>query len=335
MLVCVYEDRPHQIAGVKLLVSSLAKHCPEWRVWLTCPEVNDRFRAWVSRYPQVRLIEQRLEGSGSFNVKPSVLLAALEAGEEECVWMDTDVIVNGEIGSLLAESAETVVVTQDPWEYASGSSYRAATWGLAVGRDLPGPLNSSVVRVTFHHLHLLKAWQGLTRQPAYLEEQSKPVYLRDGNSLSDQDLLSAVLASEEFSKFPVRRLRHGEEILQHHGAGAYGVRWRWLTFVRGLPPLLHAMGTVKPWQMVDKPAIVTQPRSYYERMYLELSPYVHVARQYRETIEEPSKWMDVQTITGQISRMTSFNHPSFKGMTQAILHQIVYRLKSQVKRTIS
>jgi hypothetical protein len=61
---------------------------------------------------------------------------------------------------------------------------------------------------------------------AYLLEQEKRTEDRDHDMLSDQDVLSALLASLEFRDIAVHLL-HGSEILQHHGAGAYGLRQKW------------------------------------------------------------------------------------------------------------
>lgn len=329
MLICLYEDRPQQLPGVKLAVLSTVAHCPDWQISLTVPTADERFCQWVAQFPQVQLSQQRPAGAGSYNVKPAILLSALASGADECVWFDTDVIVNGLPTALLNLSDDTVVVTQDPWEYPSGSSHRATTWGFQVGRDLPGSLNSAVVRVTQQHIGLLTAWLQLTQRPDYLESQTKPIHQRHGHKLSDQDLLSALLASTEFSKFPVKRLMHGVDILQHHGAGAYGLPQRMRTLKHGLPPLLHAMGTVKPWLMPEHPSLVNDFRGYYERVYLELSPYLHVARQYRHVMDESCPWMDIQTTVGHVSKMVSFSHPGLMGMTQATLHRATMALRTQ------
>ncbi len=348
MLICIYEDRPKQMVGVKLLILSLTKHCPNLRISLISPKVEPQFRQWLTSYPQVELQEKKLTGSGSYNIKPAVLLDNLKRGEEECVWIDTDIIINGDITPLLEESAETVIVTQDPWEYPSGSTYRAQTWKLEVGRDLPGAFNSSVVRVTHYHIALMEAWLKLTQDPEYLRQQTMPARLRNGNMLSDQDIISALLASKNFSHFPVKRLQHPQEILQHHGAGAYGFSERLITLTNGLPPFIHAMGTIKPWQIVDEEVMIKKLelahksrllqilRIYYEQFYIELSPYVHLAQQYRETMEEPDSWLVNHSPAVSLSMLLSGNHPSLKGAIQASVHQMLLVIKSfkkQLKKT--
>ena len=322
MLVCLYEDRPTQVAGLKILLLTLDRYCPAWPIRLRFPGIADSFRTWLKRFSQVSLYEEKLSSSGSYNVKPAVLLDGLTGGTTtSCLWLDTDVFVNRNLAFIDAFPPEVVVVTQDPWEYSDGSTHRCATWGLKPGRSLPGPLNTAVVRVTRHHERLLRAWQSSILTERYLQEQAKPAIQRDQHMLGDQDAISALLASQEFSSIPVRRLMHSTEILQHLGAGAYGPFQRWLNLLHGMPPLIHAMGAVKPWNMPDRPNLFHSPRDYYERSYLELSPYVHSARKFRAVLDEEVGWLDIHTLYGMAGTLVAFNRPSLKGLVQAALHR--------------
>ncbi len=323
--VCLYEDRPRQVPGLKILLLTLRRFCPSWPVRLRFPAIPHSFRAWLRGFPQVELGEERLPASGSYNVKPSVLLDGLSAGAESCLWLDTDVLVNGSLDFVAAVAPETMVVSQDPWEYGDGSTHRCETMGLTAGRSLSGPINSALVRVTRRHEEFLRAWLGLVSTEVYLAEQAKPVERRNPHMLGDQDVLSALLASREFAAIPLRRLLHGREMLQHHGAGAYRPGLRWSNLVHGMPPLIHAMGTVKPWAMPERPGLWRSPRDYYERAYLELSPYVHFARRYRAELEEEAEWLEIRTLAGRFWTLTGANHPAIKGGTQAALHRILSR----------
>jgi hypothetical protein len=320
-LICLYEDRPYQIAGLKILLLSLDRHSPSWPVRLRFPDIPNSFREWLRRFSQLNLYEERLPSWGSYNVKPSVLLDGLATGADACLWLDTDILVNRNLEFLADLPPETMVVTQDPWEYTDGSTHRCGTWGLTEGRSLPGPVNSSVVRVTQHHLAFLEAWRQLLLLEAYVGELAKPVASRNQHLLSDQDALSALLASKQFAAIPVIRLAHSREILQHHGAGAYRLKHRWSNLKEGMPLLIHAMGSVKPWRMPDRPSLFRSMRDYYERTYLELSPYVHYARQYRPYLEEETPWLDNQTIAGRVGSVMAFNRPQLKGVCQATLHR--------------
>lgn len=333
LLVCLYEDRPQQIAGLKVLLLSLNRFCPTWPVRLRFPGISPSFRTWLQQFRQVNLFEERLASSGSYNVKPTVLLDGLSAGAEACLWLDTDVLVNGDLEFIASLPPEGIVVTQDPWEYAEGSTHRCATWGMAKGRSLPGPFNSAVIRVTRLHESLLHEWERVLATQAYLVEQAKPVNLRNQHMLSDQDALSALLASQQFASIPLRKLKHCTEILQHHGAGAYGLAQRWSNIMHGMPPLIHAMGTTKPWRMPEQPNLLREPRNYYERTYLELSPYVHFARSYRAALMENCTWLDNLTFTSRFGSIASLNRPWLKGAVQGTLHRAWFlsRLRSVTK----
>jgi hypothetical protein len=321
MQICLYEDRPYQIPGLKILLLTLQRYCSKWPVRLRFPGIPSSFRVWLRRFSTVDLYEDALPLSGSYNVKPSVLLDGLACGATTCLWLDTDILVNGPLDFLADMPQSSIVVAQDPWEYPDGSTYRCNTWGVSAGRSLPGPLNSAVVRVGDNHLDLLYAWQAILSKERYLTEQAVTVERRGRHMLGDQDALSALLASREFADLPVHRLIHGSDILQHHGAGAYTPRHRWANLSKGLPPLIHAMGSVKPWRMNQRPRFLRTPRDYYERAYLELSPYVHFARQYRSCLGESVDWMETRTLAGHLGALTAFNRPALKGLVQAALHR--------------
>jgi hypothetical protein len=329
MLVCLYEDRPQQVAGLKLTLLSLNRFCPTWPVRLRFPGISASFETWLQQFQQVDLVRERLPFSGSYNVKPAALLDCLSTGAETCLWLDTDILINGSLEFIESIPPENIVVTQDPWEYPDGSTHRCETWGMPVGRSLPGPFNSGVVRVTKFHEPLLQEWGRIVGTPVYQAEQAKPVDSRNRHMLSDQDALSALLASLPFASIPIRKLMHATEILQHHGAGAYGPTQRLSNITRGMPPLLHAMGTVKPWRMTEHPNFLRDTRSYYERTYLELSPYVHFARAYREALKEDCSWLENRTLSSRIGTLASLNRPWLKGALQSTLHRAWFLARSR------
>lgn len=325
MIICIYEDRPQQIIGVKLLILSLSRYCSLWPIRLYAPHLTKKQVQWVLRYSNVDLVESKLQGAGSYNVKPAVLLDALDRGDQECLWLDTDMLVNGALEFLAQEAPDVVIVSQDPWEYPDGSSFRCSAWGMESGRSLPGPLNTAVVRITRQHRRLIEAWHQLLEMPVYLAEQRKPVRERNGVLLSDQDGLSALLASKRFADIRVRRLGHATEILQHHGAGAYGWRERREHRRYGLPPLVHAMGTIKPWLRKRGVNPVTTPRDYYESLYLELSPYMHLAAGYLLELDEDPSWLQERTVASVVSGWLSWRNPVLAGSFQAAMHRLMSR----------
>jgi hypothetical protein len=56
-------------------------------------------------------------------------------------------------------------------------------------------------------------------------------------------------------------------------------------------------------------------------MYLELSPYVHSARQFRTVLDEDVGWLDIRTWYGVAGTHLAFNLPALKGFMQAALHR--------------
>jgi hypothetical protein len=134
--------------------------------------------------------------------------------------------------------------------------YRCATWGLSGGRSLPGPLNSSVVRVTEHHKVFLDSWRQVLLGEAYVAEHAKPAAHRNQHLPSDQDALSALLASEEFANHPCGPAGTFERYSpapRRRGLWARAPMARWSNVKQGMPVLIHAMGSVNPWIMPDRP----------------------------------------------------------------------------------
>ena len=73
MVVCIAEDRLSELVAVKLLVASLARHCPDAKVELFFPPADDALKTWLTKYPQVNLRTQPIEGAKGWDVKPIVL----------------------------------------------------------------------------------------------------------------------------------------------------------------------------------------------------------------------------------------------------------------------
>lgn len=331
MLIVAYENRAKSIVGLKLLVLSLAKHCKNWPIHIRYPEPPGELRRWLASFSEVTLCEDpiQLDGAG-YNIKPTLLLEALTSGARSCCWLDTDLLIKGNIDFLEDISDEELVVTQEPWETPDGSTLRSSTWGLEPGRQLPGPLNSAVIRVTNAHRELLQAWSELLRNAFYQKEQSRPSGQQHPHMISDQDALSALLASDHFSTVPVRRLKHPSEILQHHGAHAYGPRRRFEVLRSGMPPILHAMGASKPWTVEDLP--YHGARMWWERLFQELSPYTHIARGYKPLLDPNERqWLERQTIAGNVCRWISRDNDALRGFTHAMIYSTLQQTKRACK----
>jgi hypothetical protein len=110
MLVCLYEDRLHELVGPQLLVLSLRRHCPEWDIRLRIPFAPEKVRCWFRRHADVEVITTPVSQAGSYNVKPVILLDALDTGADRCLWLDTDILVNGALDYIAQISASNIVV---------------------------------------------------------------------------------------------------------------------------------------------------------------------------------------------------------------------------------
>lgn len=325
MILCTYEDRPTDLTALKLLVLSLARHCPDLRIQVTCPVATPAFTAWMARQPNADLFHRpSLRGRG-FNVKPLLLLEAL-AHDPEATWIDADIIVRSDFRALWPDLPPRAVgATQEfYWGAHQGGTQRTAAWGLDVGRVLPCTVNSCVVRVTHEHRTLLRRWIELLHSPAYRAAQQQPWTRRPVHLLGDQEVLTALLGSREFADVPIRLLRRGAEIVQNGGAAGYTVAERLANVLsgRGLPPLIHAQGR-KPWN----------PAPWHERMHLQLSPYTAEARAYRELLDEDVGWMDVATLPGRVCRLLTGGEPSLQALPMALVDGWARRVKRALRRS--
>jgi hypothetical protein len=194
------------------------------------------------------------------------------------------------------------------------------------GRWLPYVINSGFVRVTQAHRALLEAWRDLLRHPAYLRAQKRHLYKRPVHMLGDQDVLTALVASEQFSQIPLMYLRRGRDIVQSVGPAGFALGERLRGLGRDLAPLVHCAGT-KPWDLPSVPAQHESLKLRYERAYLETSPYVWAARAYRDQLEEPMAGLDVQTLAARACRWLTHDHPVLQGAAQAAFHTLSRRLK--------
>ena len=60
--------------------------------------------------------------------------------------------------------------------------------------------------------------------------------------MSDQDVLNALLGSEEFACLPIRILKTGLDVIHSGGALAYSLSERLRGLVRPIPPFVHETG---------------------------------------------------------------------------------------------
>ena len=341
MIVCIYEDRPECLIGVKLTVLSLARHCPDLLVIISCPQPEAGFCRWAEALPNVKLIIENDLAQVGWNVKPTILLRRLNEGHSNVFWIDSDIIVNRDFRQRLQHLEDNIlVVTQEVyWGQHQGGSHRTVAWGLKPGRILPITVNTGIIRVTKEHTELLKAWQTMLNHPTYVQAQRQPHYERPLHMVGDQEVLTALLGSVEFSYLPVEMLERGVDIAQCFGPAGYTPRERLRRLLngQGLPAFIHSMGR-KPWDKHLFPLAIWSSdeslnkrlRNYYDRIHLELSPYTSIARKYRDQIGEDTDWMDLKSIPARLLATLSVSNPTLQGFPLALLDAGVRHARRQI-----
>jgi hypothetical protein len=323
MLICSYEDRPSDIVGLKLLVCSLARHVPDVAIHLCCPDPPDSFRRWLAARPGVVLDQTVDPALMGWNAKPALLLRLLDAGHDNVIWMDSDLIVARDFRGLLKDEDSLVVTAEMAWNHRQEVQQRTRAWNLPLGRSSPTMVNSAFLRVTPHHRPLLQAWAGLLRTREYQDGQQIPFETRPPHVLGDQDVLGALLGAAEFEDLAVQYLARGSEII-HDISGGYHPLDRLANIVRPMPPLVHAQ-SYKPWRFPVEPALLREPGRYYNFMHVETSPYRHVARQYRAELDEDLPWLEVRSLLGKAAVALALGNPHMSGFLQSVVGRLGYQ----------
>jgi hypothetical protein len=317
--ICIVEDREACEPCLRLLLLSLRLHCPETPVNLFYSAGNAAFLEWVRQHPQVRVHTSGLPTGHGWNIKPDAMMYLLRAGFDEVVWIDSDVIVTRNIGPTFSRlSPSTFVATEHPLgkERDDTNGRRASLWHLPVGRVLPAALNSGVLRVTDQHQHLLERWRELLASQTYRESQTKPWGARPIHMLSDQDVLTALLTSREFSDIPLEVLRRGKHIIQFDGVWGYTLAERIRNLLGDGPTFIHSCAG-KPWS--ERWASVPTLREYVKMAYLDLSPYTFSAIRFRNQLGLPHAWMEPHFRLTRFLRRIGSRHAALTGLPMAVL----------------
>jgi hypothetical protein len=318
MIICCYEDRLNELIGLKLLISSLARHVPDAKVLVTYPPADASFRDWLRQFPQVTLDDNPALAGMGFDIKPTLLLRLLDAGHDSVVWMDSDIIVTSDFRKSWTDP-DVLVVTEERPLRQKHVVERVEGWKLTVGRKIPA-INSCVIRARPAHRPLLEAWRRLLASPEYQSVKSVPWPERkphQSHLLGDQDVLTALLASTQFADVKLQVLQRSKDIVQHFHVLGYPPHERLLNLVSGMPPLIHSQGP-KPWHHAEVPSLLKDSKAYFQHLYLQTSPYSHFARQYRDSIGDFPGCFEITTLPGRISNAVGLGHPSTSGFLQSL-----------------
>ncbi len=240
-------------------------------------------------------------------MKPVVLRDVLQSAHDAAaIWLDADLLVHRPFLGQLSDDPDTLVATEDVHHVpAPGSAARVQGLGWAEQRRFPWTINTCLVRVTQAHLGLLAAWQDLLLRDDFQAAQRRPILERPLWLQSDQDLLTALLASK-FDSVPVQLLRSGRDIVHAMAARLYPPIDRLRHALRGMPGLVHAIGS-KPW--------LAEQRT----RWADLSIYVMLARHYADELDEPMSWTNAHSTAGRWLRRAFWQHPVLAGLPLSIL----------------
>lgn len=322
MVVCIAEDRQSEEIAVRLLILSLADHCPNLPIHLFFPLATEEFRDWLEPFSQVTLRTTRLEGASGWNVKPYALLTLLNEGYEEAWWLDSDIILSQDFRTAIDNLSPTTVVSTEEAAYGKyrDEGYRARAWGFELGRSLPFNLNSAVVRVTQAHVSLVQRWKDLVEREDYQQVQISSI--KPFHMYGDQDVLTALLSSKEFSGFPLRVLKRGEDIIHYFGPAGYSTRERLINLQNGLPPFIHSQRD-KPWLRQPTPPDRRNLRQYFDYVRLEVSPYSYVAARYQKAVGCPMAWLEPNSGMGKLLSLLGLGNPALKGLPLGLVYDLV------------
>jgi hypothetical protein len=317
--VVVADDRGDGETGLKITIASLARFCPAVPVLLFRPRPSPQFGAWLRAYPQVSILNRWPEGVKEWNCKPFLLNEALDYGFERVVWLDSDVLISRPPKPLYSWSdPNTLFATEQPTSLVVGPRSMdrlAAAWSLPLGKSHDAELNSCLVGVTSAHRHLLTRWAELVSSPAYLRFVGTPVNSRPFGFRGDQDVLGALVSSEEFRDVDVRLLRNGIDMIHSGGGLAVPLSRCFLGIFRPVPAVVHAGGG-KPWVVMSNEFGRRSAKFFvfYRRLLQEVSPYMAEAERLRDELEEEAPWLGAKTSTGRLLRVTGCGNWALRGL---------------------
>ena len=148
--------------------------------------------------------------------------------------------------------------------------------------------------------------------------RDRPVHM-----ISDQDVLTALLASDRFSSVPLRILRRGRDILQFMGLSGFTIFERVRYLIKGAPTFVHSLA-LKPWIVFSRDTPVGNFRTYIRLVYLDLSPYTLVARSYRKDVKGDTTWMRSHFVLTSVLRVLGFWCPPLVGLPIALMVDCIH-----------
>jgi hypothetical protein len=146
----------------------------------------------------------------------------------------------------------------------------------------------------------------------------------------DQDVLTALLASKEFSQVPIQMLRRGRDVVLFDGIFGYTVVDRLRNLIWGSPVMIHIAG-LKPWSAnwCLKPPVGL--KAYVEHVYFDVSPYTLSAMRYRHELECETEWMSPHYLLSRGLRALGMGSSALTGLPIAVCADLVRIIRSRYK----
>jgi len=325
MVVCIAEDRTSCEPALRVLLSSLNAFSPGVAVWLLLERPTPGFLTWVEKFPDVSVRPFPPDDKG-WNIKPSVLMAALEAGHAEAIWADSDIVFTSDFRRELEQSPPDALVGTEEALWGTpydGDAERARAWRFDVARALPSTINTCFVRVGAHHRPLLERWRDLLRSPAYLAAQDIPLMSRPTHLVGDQDVLTALLCSRAFAHLEVSQLRRGKGIIQAFGLKGFNTKERLAALTRGMPPIIHSQ-QFKPWLTKSANDVGGGVYGRLNLIYLDASPYTFYASKFAGSLDGDTAWLKPRTWTGRLLRILGLQSAALTGLPLAFGFDVIF-----------
>jgi len=295
---------------------SLTRHCPDLSIRLFFSPAKEEFVSWLRQYEQVKLDVDPLPTAYSHNVKPQALLHLMDEGYDDIVWIDSDIIVARDISRLFQKlDPNVLVITEEAMCRAryDPEGLRARLWGFKVGRTHPFALNTGVIRGTKSHRALLSQWREILESDQYAKFQHLDWQCRPPHMIGDQDVLTALLASQEYANVPLKILERGKDIIQYFGSHGYTISERLSNVLIGGPTFIHSQGA-KPWVHNWQRRTARSVRESWEMLHLDLSPYTLTARKYRDNLGSDTSWMQPHSTFSSFFRGLGLWYPPLVGL---------------------
>ncbi|MES2979039.1 MAG: hypothetical protein V4731_11495 [Pseudomonadota bacterium] len=333
--ICMAEDRQAEEPALRVAMASARLANPGVPIVAFMPNATDAFVHWAGTQGQID-IRRYTPGSGNgWNVKPHALLELLNEGKETVWWIDSDVVVLQTLSTRFAGIAPDALVATEEAEFARyhDEGARAEAWGFEVTRHFGFTLNSGVLRVTRGQQLFLHAWANALRDEAYLAAQGQPWDDRPFHLLGDQDVMTALLCSPQFSQEPVHILRRGTDIIQYFSLGGYSLWERMVDLRTRSVAFIHSQ-SYKPWRRQELHGAEGRRnvKAVLDDLMSDTSPHSLAALALRPHLGDSCEWARPRTWLGAVLRRTGMGSRALTGLPLAVLADI-YRHFFRRQRT--